>query len=459
MFACLFGDFRWRLAARLISIANAFRGLVMDVIVLGSGVVGTTTAYYLAAAGARVTVIDRQTGPALETSYANAGQVSPGYSTPWAAPGIPLKAAKWLFEKHAPLRIRPDGTLFQLRWMLSMLFNCTNSAYSINKSRMLRISEYSRDCLRSLREAEGLAYEQRTGGTLQLFRTHKQVDAAARDVEVLKELGVAYEVLTPDELQRVEPALAQVKDHLTGGLRLPNDETGDCYMFTSQLAERAARQGVKFMYGRNITDVLTDGKRITGVKVDGEVLHADHYVMAMGSYSRELLLRLGLDVPVYPVKGYSITVPLENPGAAPVSTILDETYKVAITRFDQRIRVGGMAELAGFDLELRQGRRATLEFVLQDLFPGVGPMAPDSFWTGLRPLTPDGTPIVGGTKLANLWTNIGHGTLGWTMACGSGKLLASLIAGTVPEIDPSGLAVDRYTRSGTQTGLQVAPAA
>lgn len=430
----------------------------MDVIVLGSGVVGTTTAYYLASAGARVTVIDRQPGPALETSYANAGQVSPGYSTPWAAPGIPLKAAKWLFEKHAPLRIRPDGTLFQLRWMLAMLFNCTNAAYGINKSRMLRISEYSRDCLRSLRDAEGLAYEQRTGGTLQLFRTHKQVDAAARDVEVLRELGVPYEVLTPDELPRVEPALAQVKDHLTGGLRLPNDETGDCYMFTTQLAARAERLGVKFLYGRTITDVLGDGRRISGVKVDGEVLHADHYVMAMGSYSREMLLRLGLDVPVYPVKGYSITIPLAKPEAGPASTILDETYKVAITRFDQRIRVGGMAELSGFDLNLRQGRRATLEFVLQDLFPDAGPMAPDSFWTGLRPLTPDGTPIVGGTRFANLWTNIGHGTLGWTMACGSGKLLASLIAGTAPEIDPAGLAVDRYHAASKPAGLQVAHA-
>lgn len=430
----------------------------MDVIVLGSGVVGTTTAYYLASAGARVTVIDRQAGPALETSYANAGQVSPGYSTPWAAPGIPLKAAKWLFEKHAPLRIRPDGSLFQLRWMFGMLFNCTSSAYSLNKSRMLRISEYSRDCLRSLREAEGLAYEQRTGGTLQLFRNHKQVDAAARDVEVLRSLGVPYEVLTPDELASAEPALAAVKDHLTGGLRLPNDETGDCYMFTSQLAERAERLGVKFLYGRNVTDIASDGKHITGVTVDGEVMHADHYVVALGSYSRDMLLRLGLDIPVYPVKGYSITIPLEKPEAGPVSTILDETYKVAITRFDQRIRVGGMAELSGFDLNLRQGRRETLEFVLKDLFPEAGPMAPDSFWTGLRPQTPDGTPIVGATKLSNLWTNTGHGTLGWTMACGSGKLLSSLIAGTVPEIDPAGLAVDRYGRSAKPAQLHVAHA-
>lgn len=430
----------------------------MDVIVLGSGVVGTTTAYYLASAGARVTVIDRQAGPALETSYANAGQVSPGYSTPWAAPGIPLKAAKWLFEKHAPLRIRPDGSLFQLRWMFGMLFNCTDAAYSLNKGRMLRISEYSRDCLRSLRDAEGLAYEQRTGGTLQLFRTHKQVDAAARDVEVLKSLGVPYEVLTPEELTKAEPALAAVKDHLTGGLRLPNDETGDCYMFTNQLAERAERLGVKFLYGRNVTDIASDGRHITGISVEGETMHADHYVVALGSYSRDMLRKLGLDIPVYPVKGYSITIPLEKPEAGPVSTILDETYKVAITRFDQRIRVGGMAELSGFDLSLRQGRRETLEFVLKDLFPEAGPMAPDSFWTGLRPQTPDGTPIVGATKLSNLWTNTGHGTLGWTMACGSGKLLSSLIAGTVPEIDPAGLAVDRYGRSAQQARLHVAHA-
>lgn len=418
----------------------------MNVIVLGSGVIGTCTAYYLARRGAHVTVIDRQAGPALETSFANAGQVSPGYSTPWAAPGIPLKAMKWLVQQHAPLRIRPDGTAFQWRWIAQMLANCTQARYGVNKERMMRLSEYSRDCLRALRADTGIAYEHRTGGTLQLFRTQAQLDTAGRDVAVLQALGVPYELLLRDELARVEPALEAVKHRLTGGLRLPNDETGDCFMFTQGLADEARKLGAKFVFGAHIDRLVTAGQRIDGVQVSGQLMRADQVVLALGSYSRDLLLPLGLDIPVYPVKGYSLTVPLHNTAAAPVSTVLDETYKVALTRFDQRLRVGGMAELAGFDLALRPKRRETLELVVNDLFPGAGPLPDATFWTGLRPLTPDGTPIVGDTPWRNLWLNTGHGTLGWTMACGSGKLLADRICGHQTEIDPAGLSVARYTK-------------
>ena len=415
----------------------------MKVVVLGAGVVGTTTAYYLAKAGADVTVIDRQPCAANETSFANAGQVSPGYSSPWAAPGIPLKAIKWMFEKHAPLAIRLDGSLWQLKWMASMLRQCTAERYVINKERMMRVAEYSRHCLDALRVETGIQYEQRTAGTLQLFRTQAQFDAAQRDIEVLKECGVPYELLGKSELTQVEPGLKNATNLLVGGLRLPNDETGDCNLFTTRLAAMAETLGVKFKYGQNIEQLLTDGGEIKGVKVGHETLVADRYVVALGSYSRDLLAPLQIDLPVYPVKGYSLTVPLVDESLAPQSTVLDETYKVAVTRFDQRIRVGGMAELSGFDLRLNPKRRATLEKVVTDLFPG-GNVKAATFWTGLRPMTPDSTPIIGGTHIRNLFINTGHGTLGWTMACGSGKLIADILTGKSPEISTEGLAVNRY---------------
>lgn len=418
----------------------------MHVIVLGSGVIGTTTAYYLARQGAKVTVLDRQPGAAQETSYANAGQVSPGYSTPWAAPGIPLKAIKWLFKKHAPLAIRLDGSLYQLKWMAAMLANCSAERYAVNKERMLRLAEYSRDCLRELRADTGIHYEERARGTLQLFRTEAQMEAARRDIAVLEEVGVPYELLDRNRLVTAEPALARSLHKLAGGLRLPNDETGDCRLFTTRLAEMAAALGVEFRYNESVTGLNTAGGQVTGVRVGNEVLTADRYVAAFGSYTRGFLEPLGLDLPVYPVKGYSLTIPMKDEAAAPVSTILDETYKIAVTRFDDRIRVGGMAELSGFDLRLKDARRKTLELVVNDLFPGSGDVARAEFWTGLRPMTPDSTPVVGPTRYGNLFLNTGHGTLGWTMACGSGKLVADQVLGQRPQIRTDGLALSRYDR-------------
>lgn len=418
----------------------------MHVIVLGSGVIGTTTAYYLARQGAKVTVLDRQPGAAQETSYANAGQVSPGYSTPWAAPGIPLKAIKWLFKKHAPLAIRLDGSLYQLKWMAAMLANCSAERYAVNKERMLRLAEYSRDCLRELRADTGIHYEERARGTLQLFRTEAQMEAARRDIAVLEEVGVPYELLDRNRLVTAEPALARSLHKLAGGLRLPNDETGDCRLFTTRLAEMATALGVEFRYNQSVTGLNTAGGQVTGVRVGNEVLTADRYVAAFGSYTRGFLEPLGLDLPAYPVKGYSLTIPMKDEAAAPVSTILDETYKIAVTRFDDRIRVGGMAELSGFDLRLKDARRKTLELVVNDLFPGSGDVARAEFWTGLRPMTPDSTPVVGPTRYGNLFLNTGHGTLGWTMACGSGKLVADQVLGQRPQIRTDGLALSRYDR-------------
>ncbi len=400
----------------------------MQILILGSGVVGTTSAYYLARAGHDVTVVDRQSGPGLETSFANAGQISPGYAAPWAAPGVPLKAIKWMFEKHAPLAVRPDGTRFQLQWLWQMLSNCRADRYAVNKGRMVRLAEYSRDCLQALRADTGIEYEGRAGGTLQLFRTQAQLDGAAKDIAVLDDAGVPYELLMPDELGRAEPALANVQQKLTGGLRLPNDETGDCQLFTNRLAAMATALGVKFRYGVSIDALEVAGGRIAGVRSGSETLRADAYVVALGSFSTALLDKI-VKIPVYPLKGYSITVPIVDATHAPVSTVLDETYKIAVTRFDDRIRVGGMAEVVGYNRDLKEARRATLEMVVNDLFPGAGDTAQASFWTGLRPMTPDGTPIVGKTNMPNLFLNTGHGTLGWTMSCGSGQLLADLMSG------------------------------
>ena len=416
----------------------------MRVIVLGSGVVGVTTAYYLALAGHEVTVIDRQPGPALETSFANAGQISPGYASPWAAPGIPLKAAKWLFQRHAPLSIKPDGTLFQLQWMWEMYRNCDPARYAVNKERMVRLAEYSRDCMRQLRRDTGIAYEGRQQGTVQLFRTQQQFDSAAKDINVLRDAGVAYEVLQGAQLAAAEPALANVAHKLVGGLRLPNDETGDCQLFTTRLTAMARDLGVRFEFDTKVRRLEEAGGEIAGIVTDKGVLTADRYVLATGSHTRALLQRW-FPVPVYPMKGYSLTVPIVDAARAPVSTILDETYKIAVTRFDDRIRVGGMAELSGFNLELNPRRRETLELVVNDLFPGAGDTAQASFWTGLRPMTPDSTPIVGPTPLRNLFLNTGHGTLGWTMAAGSATVIADLVGGKTPAIRADDLAVFRYS--------------
>jgi len=416
----------------------------MRVLVLGSGVIGTTSAWYLRQAGFEVIVVDRQPAPALETSFANAGQLSFGYTSPWAAPGVPLKAVKWLFEEHAPLAIRPTGDLNQYRWLWQMLRNCTSARYAVNKARMVRVSDYSRDCINELRAATGIDYEGRQLGTTQLFRTQQQLDAAAQDIQVLREYGVPYEVLDRQGIARVEPALAGKTEMLVGALRLPEDQTGDCQMFTTKLAALAEAAGVEFRFDQDIASIQTDGDRITGVRINGKLETADHYVLALGSYSPQLLAPLGMQLPVYPLKGYSLTLPITNAAMAPNSTILDESYKIAITRFEDRIRVGGMAEVAGFDLSLEPRRRATLEKVVKDLYPDGGDLSKASFWTGLRPATPDGTPVIGATPYRNLFLNTGHGTLGWTMAAGSGRYLADLMSGKKPQISTEGLDIFRY---------------
>ena len=415
----------------------------MRVLVLGSGVIGVTTAFYLAKAGHDVTVLDRQPGPALETSFANAGEVSPGYSSPWAGPGVPVKAVKWLLMRYGPLAVRPRLDPAMWAWMFRMLRNCTSARYAVNKARMVPIAEYSRDCLRELRAETGIAYDERSLGTLQLFRTQKQLDHTGDDIAVLKRFGVPFEVLDRQGCIAAEPALGRVADKFVGGLRLPADETGDCQMFTTGLAALVSA-AVDFRYGVTVREILHDGRKATGVRTDGGTVEADAVVVALGSYSPRLLRPLGIRIPVYPVKGYSLTLPIVDEAAAPVSTVMDETYKIAITRLGGRIRVGGTAEIAGYDLSLRPSRRAALEHSVTDLFGGGGKLEDATFWCGLRPMTPDGPPVVGRTRIEGLYLNTGHGTLGWTMACGSGRVLADVLSGKAPAVDMADLSVERY---------------
>ena len=429
----------------------------MKVVVLGSGVIGVTSAYELAKAGHEVTVVDRQPAAGLETSYANAGEVSPGYSAPWAGPGVPLKAIKWLLMHHRPLVIRPQFDLNFVRWGLAMLRNCTTARYELNKGRMVRLAEYSRDCLKELRAETGLQYDQRTQGTLQLFRTQEQLDGTGADIAILQRYGVRFERLDRAGCIRYEPALAKVQEKFVGGLLLPGDETGDCFKFTQNLTALAAQRGVVFRHGTTIQKLQSDGTNITGVVTDSGTLKADAYLMAMGSFSPKLLTPIDIHIPVYPVKGYSITVPITQASGAPESTVMDETHKVAITRLGDRIRVGGTAELAGFDLRLHDARRRTLEHVVTDLFPEGGDVRRAEFWCGLRPMTPDGTPVLGGTRLRNLHLATGHGTLGWTMAAGTGRVMADLISGKAPAIDMEGLTMARYGGDVGEAGLGKAP--
>lgn len=416
----------------------------MKILVLGSGVIGVTSAWYLARAGHEVTLVDRQPQPAMETSFANGGQVSWGAANPWAAPGIPRKALGWLFQRHAPLVLRPTLDPAMWRWLGQMLRNCTDARYLANKERQLRLARYSHACLTELRNELGLHYDQSTHGLLILYRRARDLAVATREAQLLDRLGIAYRFLDRAACVAHEPALRDSQGKLAGGMLFPGDESGDCRRFTEELAARARPQGVQFLASTNVTRLVADGDRITRVVTDRGDLTADAYVLACGSYSPLLLKPLAVHLPVYPVKGYSITVPITNDAVAPQGTLTDETYKVVITRLGNRLRAAGTAELCGYDLTLRPARLATLVHVVRDLFPSVGDHTATEPWTGLRPMTPDNPPVIGATPYQNLFLNTGHGTLGWTMACGSGRVLADLVSGGTPEIDLTGLTLARF---------------
>ena len=416
----------------------------MKVVVVGGGVIGVTTAYYLAEAGHEVVVYDRQRGPAQETSYANSGEISSGYASPLAAPGLPRKALKWLLTTNGPLSIRPKFDPKMWIWLARMLRNCTAERYAANKALMTPLAEYSRDMLRVLREGTGISYDERSQGTLELFRTQEQMGGAAADLAALDRFEIPYEILGADQCIAVEPGLAGARAEFAGGLRLPDDETGDCRLFTERLAEMCAARGVVFSYSNKVFHFTARDGKIHAVGGAAGNMAADAYVLAAGSYSERFMRKLRQRLPIYPLKAYSLTLPIVDDGAAPVSTVIDEARKVSITRLGNRIRVGGAMEMAGFDVTLNEARRAVLESLLDEFFPGAGDLRAAQFWCGLGAMTPDGPPIVGRTKIPNLYINTGHGMLGWTMASGSGKIVADMISGREPEIDVSGLGPERY---------------
>lgn len=416
----------------------------MRVLVLGSGVIGVTTAYYLRRAGHDVTVIDRRSGPALETSYANAGQISWTYATPWMAPEVPWNALRWMLQRRPPLVLRPRLDPALWRWLALALLNCSAPRFQRNKDRLMRLARYSHACLEALRKETGIAYDGAAGGFLQLFRDPRALASAARAAAAPARWNVRFEVLDREGCVRVEPGLARASVSIAGGIHYAEDETGDCRKFTVALAQRAAAEGVTFLYDTAVTGLAARGGCIEGAVVGNDRIAADACVLAAGSDSPLLLQPLGIRLPVYPLKGYSLTVPVTDEAAAPRSSLTDERYKVGITRLGERIRVAGIAELAGYDLALTRARLDALVRVLEELFPGAADTARAEPWAGLRPMTPDNTPVLGPTPIAGLYLNTGHGTLGWTLSCGSARIVADLVSGGPSGIDLEGLTLERF---------------
>ncbi|MGH8683037.1 MAG: D-amino acid dehydrogenase [Burkholderiales bacterium] len=416
----------------------------MKVLVLGAGVIGVATAHYLAEDGHEVTVLDRQPGAGLETSFGNAGNVCPSYATPWAAPGMRWKAVKWLLERDAPLAVRWRADASLAAWGGSWLVNCSRRRFERNKRRMQRLSHYSLACLQRLRESTGLHYEETTQGILQLLRAERELAAVVDHTRILEAAGIAHKLLDPKGCVEVEPGLAHARVPFAGGLHLPADETGDCQLFTHALAEHASRRGVRFRFQTAIEGIAVEGVRATGVATSRGLISADHYVVALGCGAVPLLAPLGIRLPIQPVKGYSLTLPIARPDLAPRASLMDEHTKIAITRLGNRVRAAGTAELGATTTDAPTERFGTLTRVLRELYPEAAELAQPQYWAGLRPMTPDGPPILGPTPIGNLLLNAGHGSQGWSMACGSGRVLADLVSGRRPEIDLEGLTLDRY---------------
>jgi D-amino-acid dehydrogenase len=417
----------------------------MKVLVLGAGVIGTTCAHYLAKAGHEVTVVDRQPDAALETSFANAGGVCPSFAGPWAAPGMPLKVMRWLFQRHAPLMLRPRADLMQWRWLAAFLRNCTAERFAHNKARMQRIAHYSKACLVALRQETGIAYDHGTGGVLQIFRTDEDLEGGRRSAQVLESFNVPHRLVDAREAKRIEPALADTVP-LSGGLHMPADETGDCHIFTRTLADLLRRRGIAFQFDTKVERLVVNGGRLDAVITDKGPLQADVTVVALGSEAPFLLRPLGIDLPIYPVKGYAVTLPIERDDDAPRSSVMDEHSKVMITRLGNRIRAAGVAEVGGYDRTVVQRQCEMVEQTAKELFPAAAPNSRAEYWAGLRPMTPDGPPYLGRTPIAGLMLNAGQGSNGWTQACGCGRIVADIVSGREPEIDLEGLTYERLIK-------------
>lgn len=420
-------------------------GEASDVVVVGAGVIGIATAWYLTRAGARVTVVDRQPGPGLETSFANGGQISANHATPWATPDAPWQALKWRGKSDAPLLLRPrwDPALFA--WLLRFVGNCTRARMRTNIERALRLALYSRDEIGRLRRDTGLRYDALTNGILHIFRNRGEFAKALPQVDLMNRLGCTRRVVDSDECLAIEPALAAARDDLVGGILSPDDESGDAYLFTVHLAERCAAEGVSFRYGTSVQALRVDDRRVSAViTAEGTFLHGEAVVLAGGSYTPALLRPLGIRLPVYPGKGYSVTLPIERPERTPSVSLIDDEVKIVYSRLGDRLRVAGTAEFAGYDTSVDERRARFILDTAIGLFPGCADPAGAAFWAGLRPSTPDGVPVIGRTAIENLYLNTGHGTLGWTMACGSGRVVADIVLGRPPEIALDGLGIERF---------------
>lgn len=413
----------------------------MKILVLGAGVIGVTTAYYLAKAGFEVTVLDRQADVARETSFANGGQFSAASGAPWAGPEAPGIALKSLFRRDAPfvVRLRADPEMWS--WGLKFLRNCTASRALRNRKTIVRLGLHSRAALGLILEETDIRFDRHTNGILCLYRSDRALGKAARDAEAGSD---GQRVLTPPQCVEVEPALASVQGKFVGGVYYPNDESGDARRFTEELCRVCRGLGVSFVFNAEIRTLRIDGGAVTGVETSAGPHDADAYLLCLGSFSAGLCRGFGLRLPIYPVKGYSVTLPVGDSRDAPMVSIHDEAQKIVISRLGDRLRAAGTAELAGYDLRLDPIRaRAVLEGVLS-LFPDAGEASRAEFWAGLRPMTPDGAPILGPSPLRNLFLNTGHGTLGWTLACGSGRVITDILAGRKPEIDLQGLTLGRF---------------
>jgi D-amino-acid dehydrogenase len=420
-------------------------GRPMTVVVVGAGVIGVATAYYLAREGAAVTVIDRQPGPALETSFANGGQISANHATPWAAPGTPWRALKWLGRVDAPLlfHLRADAAL--VAWLARFLANCTRRRAEMNTERALRLALYSRRQLAELRAATGIEYDQVLRGILHIFRRRRDYEDALPGVALMNRIGCERRIVDAAECVAIEPALASVRGALIGGIFSPGDESGDAYAFTVRLAGMAERLGVRFRWNETADRLRTNGRRIAALETDRGGIEADTYVVALGSWSPLLLKRLGLVLPVYPAKGYSVTIPVGRHAGAPWVSLIDDEFKMVYSRLGaDRLRIAGTAEFAGYDTRVSERRARFLLDKAMELFPDGGEASHAEFWAGLRPSTPDGVPVIGRTRFDNLVLNTGHGTLGWTMACGSGRVTADVVLGRTPEIALDGLGIERF---------------
>ncbi len=408
----------------------------MKVLVLGAGVVGVASAWYLAEAGHEVRVVDRQPKPGMETSFANGGQISAGHAEPWAKPSVLPKILQWLGREDAPFLFRPRADWAQWEWGLRFLRECIPGRFERNCRALAGLAAYSRDCLRALRGATGIAYDHLERGILHFATEARDFEELARSAEAVRALGVDRQVKSAAECLALEPALRDSEDPIVGGVYTPRDESGDARCFTEALAQLAAARGVAFRFDMPVQALESAGGAITGVRAGKELLSADAYVVCLGSYSPLMLRPLGIRVPVYPLKGYSVTLPLGPAEAAlaPAVSLTDEAHKIVVSRLGNRLRAAGTAELTGYDTELNSVRCAAISRRIRSLFPALGAITEVENWTGLRPATPDNVPIIGGTALRRLYLNTGHGTLGWTLACGSGKALADIVSGRRPEV-------------------------